>query len=198
MRLRLVYSLFDKMAFFLNYYLKLGIPAKQVSFRGFWYQSQNPRQGLKSQIDGRENWPLRGLFWMSKDLYDSRPEFREAMEPEAQEIDITRNHAEHKYLKVHDDLWPEMVGASDSLRMPEDAYYSIGSGLLVSRDAALTKLARSALIYLAYAVHVEETRKREEGGPGEKVLSLPIAWMDDASKVWMKAQLDQPSTDSIA
>ena len=37
--LRSVYSLFDKLAFFLNYYLELGIPARQVSFRGFWYQS---------------------------------------------------------------------------------------------------------------------------------------------------------------
>ncbi len=138
--LRSVYSLFDKLAFFLNYYLELGIPARQVSFRGFWYQSQKPNKGLKPEIESRENWPLRGLFWMAKDLYDATPGFRDAMEPEAREIDITRNHAEHKYLKVHDDLWPEMSAAAEAAgKMPADAAFSIGCGMLKQRTLRLMK-----------------------------------------------------------
>lgn len=198
--LRSVYSLFDKLAFFLNYYLELGIPAKQVSFRGFWYQSpQKPDKGLKDDIERRENWPLRGLFWVAKDLYDPRPEYREAMEPEAREIDTTRNHAEHKYLRVHDDLWPELTAmANGPSSMPGDASLSIGCEMLTQRTLRVTKLARSALMYLAFAVHAEEGRKQSERGPDEKILSLPISWLEEADKRGMKAKLDQPNTDSTA
>jgi len=193
------YSLFDKMAFFLNYYLELGIPARQVSFRGFWYRSQKPDKGLKPEIERRENWPLRGLYWVAKDLYDPAPEFREAMEPEAREIDTTRNHSEHKYLRVHDDLWPELTAmANGPSSMPADASFSIGCEMLIQRTLRVTKLARSALMYLAFAVHAEEGRKQSERGPGEKILSLPIRWMDEADKRGMKAKLDQPNTDSTA
>ena len=197
--LRSVYSLFDKLAFFLNYYLELGIPARQVSFRGFWYQSQKPDKGLKREIETRENWPLRGLFWMAKDLYDATPGFRDAMEPEAREIDITRNHAEHKYLKVHDDLWPEMsAGAEAAGKMPDDAAFSIGYGMLNQRTLRVMKLARSALVYLAYAVRVEEERKQHARGSDDRILTLPIRWMNDADKPGMEARLDQPNTESRA
>ena len=198
--LRSVYSLFDKLAFFLNYYLELGIPSWQVSFRGFWYQSpKKPDKGLKPDIESRENWPLRGLFWVAKDLYDAAPEFRDAIEPEAREIDITRNHAEHKYLRVHDDLWPELAAAANVAgTMPAEASFSIGCEMLIHRTVRLTKLARSALMYLAFAVHVEEGRKQSERGPDAKILSLPIRWMDEAAKPGMKARLDQPNTASTA
>ncbi len=181
--LRSVYSLFDKMAFFLNYYLGLGIPARRVNFRGFWYESENAKNALRSQIEGCNNWALRGMYWMAKDLYDSSPEFRDAMEPDAREIDITRNHAEHKYLQVHDDLWPEMDAFRvPSETLPDDASFSIGRQELNARTLRLMKLARSALIYLAYAVHVEEMRKVAERGSDEKVLNLPARLLDDGDK----------------
>lgn len=184
--LRSFYSLFDKMAFFLNSYLALGIPAKQVNFRGFWYEAQKPDKGLKPKIESSENWPLRGLFWLAKDLYDATPGLRDAMEPEAREIDTTRNHAEHKYLKVHGDL---CTGRSATAKpagiMPADLAFSIGRGLLEERTLRLMKLARSALMYLAYAVHAEEGRKRRERNPGDKILTLPIRWMNDAEKAGM-------------
>ncbi len=176
-------TLFDKMAFFLNYYLGLGIPARRVNFRGFWYESENAKNALRSQIEGCNNWALRGMYWMAKDLYDSSPEFRDAMEPDAREIDITRNHAEHKYLQVHDDLWPEMDAFRvPSETLPDDASFSIGRQELNARTLRLMKLARSALIYLAYAVHVEEMRKVAERGSDEKVLNLPARLLDDGDK----------------
>ncbi|WP_435011646.1 LA2681 family HEPN domain-containing protein [Tundrisphaera lichenicola] len=162
-------------------------------------QSQKPDKGLKPEIESRENWPLRGLFWMAKDLFNATPGFRDAMEPEAREIDITRNHAEHKYLKVHDDLWPELSAAAEAAgKMPADAAFSIGCGMLVQRTIRLMKLARSALVYMAYAVHVEEGRKQHARGSDDKILTLPIRWMNDADKPGMEARLDQPNTESTA
>ena len=155
-----------------------------------------PDKDMKPDIESRENWPLRGLFWLAKDLFDSTPGFRDAMEPEAREIDITRNHAEHKYLKVHDDLWPELAAAAELV--PAETAFSIGCGMLGQRTLRVAKLTRSALLYLAYAVHVEEWRKDQERSPDNKILTLPIRWMNDAEKVGMEARLHQPNTESTA
>ena len=105
MAFRMAYSLLDKVAFFLNHYLALGIPERNVSFRSFWYAGQERQRGLRPEFDACDNWPLRGLFWLSKDLFENAPEFRECLEPDAQELDSVRNHAEHKYLKLHENLW---------------------------------------------------------------------------------------------
>jgi hypothetical protein len=37
---------------------------------------------------------------LSKDLYEDEPEFREAIEPDAQAFNDIRNHVEHKYLSA--------------------------------------------------------------------------------------------------
>jgi hypothetical protein len=41
--LRSGHSVFDRMEYFLNDDLGLGIQARRVGFRGFWYQSENPK-----------------------------------------------------------------------------------------------------------------------------------------------------------
>jgi hypothetical protein len=181
--LRSGYSLFDKMAFFLNYYLGLGIQARGVSFRSFWYQSENAKKPVKTEIERRKNWALRGMHWMAKDLYDSRSEFRDPIEPDARDIDDTRNHAEHKFLAVHDDVWPELAAfRRPPEALPDGAYYAIGRVELNARTLRLMKLARSALIYLAYAIHIQEIRKEIERGPDKKVLSLHARFISDSDK----------------
>ena len=41
---RISYSLFDKVGFFVNAYMELGIPEKQVSFRTLWRTGENGRR----------------------------------------------------------------------------------------------------------------------------------------------------------
>jgi hypothetical protein len=60
---------------------------------------------------------------MVEDLYDSGPEFRDPMEPDARELDVTRHRAEDKFLAVHDDVWPELAAVR---HLPDGAYYDIG------------------------------------------------------------------------
>jgi len=43
------YSLFDKIAFFLNHYLKLGIPSTQVMFRHIWKDKKTGAQASVRQ-----------------------------------------------------------------------------------------------------------------------------------------------------
>jgi tetratricopeptide (TPR) repeat protein len=70
---RAAYSLFDKIAYFMNAYARLGIPEKRVTFRTLWYTAQERSKGIRADLAARENWPWRGLHWLSKDLFEDRP-----------------------------------------------------------------------------------------------------------------------------
>jgi hypothetical protein len=93
---RMAYSLFDKIAFFLNDYGKLDIAPHQVYFRTLWYEKCDPNRGVRDAFNQSRNLPLRGLFWLAKDLFDVG--FRDVMEPEANALHTIRNYLEHSYL----------------------------------------------------------------------------------------------------
>lgn len=178
---RMAYSLLDKVAFFLNHYLALGIPERRVGFRSFWYIGQERQRGLRPEFDACDNWPLRGLFWLSKDLFENAAEFRECLEPDAQELDTVRNHAEHKYLKLHDSLWS---GPADGGRafgiQPDVLAFSVYRSDFTAKALRLMKLARAALTYLSLAIHAEE-KKQEQARPKKGlVLPMPVdTWEDE-------------------
>jgi len=100
---RMVYSILDKIAFFLKHYLDLSIPDRDATFRKVWYREGKRKNGLEPVAADTRNWPLRGLFWLSKDLHEDDPEFRDALELEAQELRDLRHALEHRYLKLSDE-----------------------------------------------------------------------------------------------
>lgn len=178
---RVSYSLLDKIAYFLNDYLSLGIPDHRVSFRSLWYEQGDRRKRIRPDLRQRENWPLRGLFWLSKDLSEDAPGFREALEPDAQDIAVIRNHLEHKYLKLHDDMWP---GDDDGQELPSHLTDSLAKSMHRS-DFALKTLrlmsaARAALGYLSLAVCREELSRECSRDPSKIVVPSPLdIWEDD-------------------
>lgn len=165
---RMAYSLFDKIAYFLNDYLKLQIAEHKVNFRTFWYDTQQKKKGLRSQLKQYENWPLRGLFWLSKDLYEDQPGFREAIEPDAQALREIRNHAEHKYLKIHEMWSPECAASNREIGFVDKLAYSVGRLEFTAKVLRILKLTRAGLIYLSLGVHCEERhramRRKNKGG----------------------------------
>lgn len=181
MAFRMAYSLFDKVSFFLNSYLGLAIPERRVGFRSFWYIGQERQRGLRPEFAACDNWPLRGLFWLSKDLFENAPDFRECLEPDAQELDVVRNHAEHKYLKLHDELW---TGPTDEGRAfggrPDMLAFSVYRSHFIAKTLRLMKMARAALTYLTLAIHAEE-KKRVQARPKKGfVLPMPVdTWEDE-------------------
>ena len=166
---RMAYSLFDKIAFFLNHYLRLAIPERQVSFRSIWRSSAN--EPIREVFEQSENWPLRGLYWLSKDFFE--PEMRESTDPDARALSAVRNHLEHKYLKVHELRAPEPPPTPGTDPFYDDLAYSISRQSLEQSTLKLLKLARAALIYLSLGMHREE-RRREEAR-GETVQSMPMS-----------------------
>lgn len=179
---RSAYSIFDKIAFFLNHYLNLSIRAKSVYFRTFWYDSQKKTQGLKSEFGNRANHPLRGLFWLSKDLYEDKAGFREAMEPDAKDLADVRNHLEHKYLKLHE-MWASHDDPGCSgLSQDDTLAHSLSRRDFEAKTLRLLKMARSALIYLSLAIRLEEQGRAKKRDSLEIVPPISVPQVDDKWK----------------
>jgi hypothetical protein len=168
---RISYSLFDKVAFFMNAYMKLGIPEKQVSFRELWRTDK--KKPIRKEFDLIGNWAFCALYWLAKDFFEKEND--EVAEPQARGLSDIRNHVEHKYLRV--------TVAESPAAPPDDLAFMVSRGQFEGKALHLLKLARSALIYLAIGVRFEEQRREPGriGVPLEEIPSTPD--LPDAEKV---------------
>jgi hypothetical protein len=155
------HAIFDKLAYLMNAYWKLGLEPHQVSFGGVWYVGGRRRDGVSAKVKSIKNWPLRGLFWMSRDFYDGA-DLPEEVAPEARMLHEIRNHIAHKYLRVHDSL----IGALRPGRqeLPRDFSFQVTGPELQVYTLELLKLVRSATVLLAAAMEHEERDKRLASG----------------------------------
>lgn len=154
---RIAYSIFDKVAFFLNSYLNLAIPSHKVNFRSLWFLKQEFGGGLRSEFNGRMNLAFRALYWLSKDLHYDSESFKKAIDWDATELAKIRNHIEHKSFKVFDNKF------TLPFEIFEDKIaYSILEKDFFSRTLKLIKLSREAIIYLSLGIRWEERLKSSE------------------------------------
>lgn len=177
---RLAYSLFDKIAFFLNAYLNLNLDEKRVYFQRVWYVNADRKRGVRPELDQSENWPLRGLFWLAKDLFDK--DFRDVTEPDAQALYDIRNQLEHRYLKVHEIYSPPPVNptAVDSMWIDQLAY-SIHREDFEAKTLRMLRHARAGLVYLSLSMHREE-RRRAKGKDDMRTVPMELDFWDDEWK----------------
>lgn len=176
---RAAYSLFDKIAFFLDSYMKLGMQPQQVSFRRVWHGKQDSagKRTIRGEFECLENWPLRGLYWLSKDLFEA--EYPDVMDPDAQALHEIRNRLEHRYLKVHEMLFEALRDRhQETVPWNDRLAYSIEKRDFEVKTLRLLKLARAALIYVSLGVHAEE--RRRDKGRGGLVMPMHLdTWDDD-------------------
>ena len=162
---RTIYSLFDKIAYFINDYWALKIPEHLISFQSVWFDNKKGKKQLRTAFMEYPNLSLRGLYWLSKDFVEkdnnSELVLGKTMEPDADSLRTIRNHLEHKYLKVHDNLWAYTDGKKDSCFSDQLAYH-ISHQELSHKTIRLIKTARAALMYLSMAVHQEEKVKAKD------------------------------------
>lgn len=174
---RTSYSILDKVAFFLNEYLGLGVPEAKVKFRTIWFKGQDGRQGiLRPELKNRRNLPLRGLYWLSLDLANPAEDLREALEPEARDLAVIRNHLEHKYLKLHSEGFHGENHKQAPGFMADTLSFSINRLDFERKCLKMLKLARAAVMYLSFAIHAEERRQRKEREASGAV-AMPITLM---------------------
>jgi hypothetical protein len=158
-----LYSIFDKIGYFINEYFELGIEQDKVYFRTVWYKDK----AINPKIETLNNNPLRGLYYLSKDFYSKDTEYLEVADPDAQNMCEIRNNIEHKYFKIH---WIKPV-TSDDVNRFDNLAFSITEIELGKRVYRLLRCTREALIYLSLAIH-ENERKDEE--PDKLVIPIPL------------------------
>ncbi|MEE7627893.1 LA2681 family HEPN domain-containing protein [Methylobacter sp. Wu8] len=157
------YAIFDKIAYLINEYWNLNLPIKKISFDTVWFERANKEKGLAAIFANSENWPLRGLYWVSKDLY-YKADSSQPMEPDARHLNYIRNHITHKYLKVHDHILCDTSNWRD--KEGHELSYPISDRELKQQAIKLLKLVRNALIYVSLAAHSNECKAREKIGEG--------------------------------
>ena len=103
---------------------------------------------------------LRGLYWISRDLFD--PSFKRSTSPDARELADIRNHIDHKYLKVHEIFLgkPGLQQKDPNDFLVDTLAYSIGRSDFEDKALRLLKLSRAAIIHLTLAMDFEEKRRR--------------------------------------
>ncbi|QWS00198.1 LA2681 family HEPN domain-containing protein [Bacillus cereus] len=172
-----VYSIFDKIAYFLNEYYQIGISKNQISFKSIWYKNLRANKlNIRDEIKFQKNGPLKGLFWLSKDFYYKGDiDYRNVIEPDAQKLDEIRNHLEHKFLSIHIPFRADRI--QDESLSPE----SVNEDELYVRTLKLIQLSRAALIYLSLSVHIEE-QKRKEKYKEKFIPSVKLDYIDDTEK----------------
>lgn len=178
---RIVYSLFDKIAYFINDYMRLGINERSINFKTFWYAKQQKQNGLMAEFEKRLNWPWRGLFWVGKDLFER--ELQDLVDPDARQVYEIRQHLEHKYLKVHEfGISSKSNQHTESADPFKDALaFSISRKDFEHKALRVLKLARAALIYLLLGMRCEEMQRAKERGEG-KVAPMHLPTFEDGWK----------------
>jgi tetratricopeptide (TPR) repeat protein len=181
---RMSYSVLDKVAFFVNEYLGLGIAERGVQFRTIWFEKPDGKKGiLRPEFRDRRNLPLRGLYWLSLDLADPAQDLREALEPDARDLAEIRNHLEHKYLKLHSLGFHGENHKQANEPLADTLSFSINRLAFEEKCLKMVKLARAAIMYLAFAVRVEEFRRaKERGEAGTAAVQMPFLDFPDEWK----------------
>lgn len=151
---RATYSLFDKIAVFLNDYFGGPLSARNTSFRRvFEREVKGAGRQLHPEFHGSRNLPLRGLYFLGKDLFDD--DFRDVAAPDAQELASLRNQLEHRFLSLQH--YQRQQSGTD-----EHAYISVDD--FQAKTLRLLRLARAALIYLSFTMGAEEERRASNDG----------------------------------
>lgn len=154
---RNAYSILDKIAYFLNDYLKLENNYNRVNFRSIWYKKDN--KTLHDFFHNSQNWALRGLFWLSKDFFIKEND--EVLDPDSKQISDLRNFIEHKGLKIMYDtyLYDSFFNADKEIT------FVINRDDFESKTFRLLKTVRAAIMYLTFIINHEEARKERNALP---------------------------------
>lgn len=148
------YNLLDKIACFMNDYLKLGVAKNDANFRKIWY-SDREKKVVREFIKNTRNPALNALFDIHRDLENGA----------YVTLRYSRNALTHRFLNVKAKLEKQ-----NEENMMEET--------LLKKTTELAKIVRSAIIYMLFFIYLSENVK-EKNLKGN-VLPLEIKALPDS------------------
>ena len=155
-----LYSMLDQISFFINDFWKLGLGEKQADAYHVYNAKNYPR----------DNIALGSLYWVLREFYET---YKGAEQASEKKISILRNALEHKYVKVHGCEW------DGKLQIDDDNFYHISEEDLKKYTMRMLQLCRESLIYLVYAIGIDDSKKDKS----EKVANLSVSDFPDDWKL---------------
>ena len=149
---RILYSMLDQICFFVNDFWQFGLDERNADAYHICKSSKYPK----------DNIVLMSLYWVLCEFFER---YGEAEDPSERELAVLRNALEHKYVKVHEYNWDK------ALQLESDSFYHVSEDVLKNDTMRLLELSREALMYLVYAIGVEESKK----GKSEKAVPMQIS-----------------------
>lgn len=169
-----LYSLFDRIAYFINEYYDLGIHIEDVSFKSIWKdKNERKKYSYKNTLVSycENNHMLNALYWLSKDIYEDN--YKRPTKPTSKGIYTLRNWLEHRYV----------VSTLDDDAENNDWIYFISTIDLCKTTLELLHLSREAIIYLSFSLHIEEENKKIKYlADGEKFDQFEPSALTDINK----------------
>ena len=146
---RSAWSLLPKIALSINLYFALELPEAKTGLKTVWYKNGNPAEGLADVFACSTNWPLRGLFWLSRALPPER--LLPSIDPHSPLLKNITETLEYRYLRIVELDSPsgQIVDSTLSRRTLEHI------------TLKALRLARAAIVYLTQAISIEEARKKD-------------------------------------
>lgn len=141
---RILYSMLDQICFFVNDFWNLGIKEREADAYHVFKAANYPL----------ENVALASLYWVLREFYEK---YGEAEAPSEKSLAALRNAIEHKFVKVHEYEWKR------DLKLESDSFYHVSEEDLIKYTLRLLELSREALMYLVYAIGIEESKKEKHG-----------------------------------
>ncbi|WP_240033953.1 LA2681 family HEPN domain-containing protein [Planococcus salinus] len=143
---RHAFSLFDKIALFLNHAYKLEVDLPRTSMQRIWFEEEHPKKPLKPFIKDTKNDALKALYWLSKELFGYERSDRQSL-PMIRATQL-RHQLERSFVQVVES--PEAAVKTGELRK-----HQMTQKELERMAVTLTFKARTALMYLRYAVDLK-------------------------------------------
>lgn len=182
---RCLYSLFDKISFFINDYYDIGIKDTDVSLKSIWQSEKKGRDAYKYNLYLKEymsnedtyNVPLIGLYWLYKDISKKKIK-HDYLDPKISDLSEIRNALEHRYLKIHD--YDFNFGSSNNLYDK----LSKSVSMLEFEKAAMRLLeySREAIILLVLIVQQEEFFRKKNRDSDGKIGIMKLTEYEDEWK----------------
>jgi len=151
------YNVLDKIAFFVNDYVALGVREEGVSFSRIWREGKGT--SIRPTLLNLNNWYVFGLYDVSRDL---------AAGNYLNYLSKLRHISTHRYLVPHVETlaWRTEADAKE---------YHIGYHELLEKTIELMQLVRSSITYLIAFIDAEERRKRQNLSGQPIPMFMPLA-----------------------